>query len=207
MRRRFAAVMKQTAWLGRFARLSLFFAPLVAGAQLGACTFLVEFEERAEAGAGLDGSFEDDAPVTLPDTGAVVPTDARPPETGPGGNPCLGQPQGFNYQPGDPAARCCSGQPVRTDTNDNCGACGLSCNVGAQHQCTAAAGHYYCLGCNLAAGGGNGGCWSNCCSITYFGQGACAPNTCSNGQCDQSKCTQFGATCQVVGDASNICGY
>ena len=78
------------------------------------------------------------------------------------------RPNGYSYD-GVYLDRCCGGNPVRIDSAQNCGACGISCN-GAS--CLQTRGEYYC-GCSS-----NAQCWSKCCS-TYYG----TPYMCAAGNC------------------------
>ncbi|HEX6839127.1 MAG TPA: hypothetical protein VF334_21255 [Polyangia bacterium] len=82
------------------------------------------------------------------------------------------RPNGYNYD-GVFLDRCCGGNPVRVDTAQNCGACGINCN-GAS--CLYTRGEYYC-GCSS-----NAQCWSKCCSTAYGQPYMCAAGNCATNQ-------------------------
>lgn len=82
------------------------------------------------------------------------------------------RPNGYNYD-GVFLDRCCGGNPVRVDTAQNCGACGITCN-GAS--CLLTRGEYYC-GCSS-----NAQCWSKCCSTAYGQPYMCAAGNCATNQ-------------------------
>lgn len=107
---------------------------------------------------------------------------------------------GYNWSPGDDTARCCGGVPLHTNTNQNCGACGIKCNSNNGESCQLLGGHWFCRGCafsNL--------CWSGCCSNS-FSPASCAASDC-NGNCKPSVCPP-GTHC-VVGapNSSDYCAY
>lgn len=79
---------------------------------------------------------------------------------------------GYSYD-GVYLDRCCGGNPVKIDTPQNCGACGINCN-GAS--CNYTRGEYYC-GCSS-----NAQCWSKCCSIAYGTPYMCAAGNCATNQ-------------------------
>ena len=64
---------------------------------------------------------------------------------------------GTNWDQADTWRRCCGGEPLRMDTNENCGVCGIQCNTGDGQSCKANVvnGLYYCEGCFASAA-----CWS-----------------------------------------------
>lgn len=108
---------------------------------------------------------------------------------------------GYNWDPADTWRRCCGGQPLRMDTNTNCGVCGIQCNAADGQSCKAnpVNGLYYCEGCNASAA-----CWSGCCS-TSFGQ----PYRCAASDCD-GNCIACPGTSTCVasgGQASLACVY
>jgi len=76
---------------------------------------------------------------------------------------------GYNYD-GVFLDRCCGGNPVKVNTAQNCGACGINCN-GAS--CNLTRGQYYC-GCSS-----NAQCWSKCCSTAYGTPYMCAAGNCA----------------------------
>jgi hypothetical protein len=79
------------------------------------------------------------------------------------------RPDGYNYD-GVFLDRCCGGAPVKVNTAQNCGACGINCN-GAS--CLLTRGQYYC-GCSS-----NTQCWSKCCSTAYGTPYMCAAGNCA----------------------------
>jgi hypothetical protein len=107
---------------------------------------------------------------------------------------------GYNWDTSDSNARCCGGAPVHTDTNTNCGACGIGCNGGNGESCSLLGGRYFCRGCIY-----NTGCWSQCCSLS-FSPPSCAASDC-NGNCSSKYCPP-GSHC-VVGfpNSSDYCSY
>jgi len=82
------------------------------------------------------------------------------------------RPDGYGYD-GTALDRCCGGNPVRVDSAQNCGACGINCN-GAS--CLLTRGEYYC-GCSS-----NAQCWSKCCSTFYGTPYMCAAGNCATNQ-------------------------
>lgn len=173
---------------------------LAAGTALVAagCTFLVHFDETADTDAGLsgdDGSSDDDRGGGPVDGGGGAET--APPDA----DVCMGQPEGFNYAPADPLARCCGGKPVHIDGDDNCGGCGHGCNLDAGQKCRTQNGHWMCRGC---ANGGD--CWSGCCSTTYM-PFSCTPNMpCNVGTCNDALCGP-NSKCITEAGGSNYCTY
>ena len=112
-------------------------------------------------------------------------------------------PQGFNWEAGVDIARCCSGLPVLTDTNANCGVCGIQCmtaGVTSPQDCQLLGGHYQCVDCAA-----NSECWSGCCAIDTTPY-HCSASDCNTGACVAGLCPAP-STC-VVGNASpNYCAY
>lgn len=158
---------------------------------LAGCSFLVDFVD-----APPDADVADFDAAT--DAAEVIDADAGPIDAAP--DPCVGRPDGYNYDPSDTYARCCDAGAVRTVTEDHCGACFIKCNTGKGQKCQLAGPRYYCRGCSI-----DGDCWSNCCSLE-FGTGLCAASNCTTGSCDVAICKD-GTHCVVPGDASNYCAY
>ncbi len=158
---------------------------IVALASLAsACSFLVEFHDKDDDGSTDGGEFE--AGSIRPDgavqsDGGLVPVDGSLPVDD-GGAPdvvgpftCVGKPDGTASPRGD-RYRCCNQVELDLGSSENCGGCGIACNTGAGHSCVALRGHFVCVGCNKDGGGGNGGCWSGCCTNRVGAdQGVCAP--------------------------------
>jgi hypothetical protein len=139
-----------------------------------------------------DGGSSDEAAV---DAGIDVGIDSNVP-------PCQGKPDGYNWLPGDDTARCCGGQEVHTNTDQNCGVCGIKCNPTGNdptQSCQQLGGHWFCRGCTA-----NSYCWSSCCS-TSFSPYNCAASDCA-GNCI-STCPN-GSHCVLGGGtSSNYCSY
>jgi hypothetical protein len=107
---------------------------------------------------------------------------------------------GFNWKQGDEFARCCGGKPITTNTNSNCGVCGIQCNAGNGETCQLLGGRWFCRGCNTSAG-----CWSKCCSLS-FSPPSCAASDCM-GSCSAQYCPK-GTVCKLgMGISSNYCAY
>jgi hypothetical protein len=107
---------------------------------------------------------------------------------------------GFNWKQGDDYARCCGGKAITTNTNSNCGVCGIQCNGMNGESCMALGGRWFCRGCNTSAG-----CWSKCCSLS-FNPPSCAASDC-NGNCSAQYCP-MGTVCKLgMGTSSNYCAY
>ena len=158
---------------------------------LAGCSFLVDFVDAPpDAAVDFDAGVIDDAAQSA----EADVEDAGPPD------PCVGKPDGFNYDPSDTYARCCDAGAVRTVTEDHCGACFIKCNTAKSQKCQLAGPRYYCRGCTI-----DGDCWSNCCSL-QFGTGLCAASNCTTGACDVAICKD-NTHCVVQGDASNYCSY
>jgi hypothetical protein len=107
---------------------------------------------------------------------------------------------GYAWKQGDTFARCCGGQPVITNTDANCGACGIACNAGNGESCQQLGGRWFCRGCTTS-----NGCWSKCCSKS-FSPYSCAASDCL-GNCSDTYCPP-GTKC-VLGNglSSNYCAY
>lgn len=111
------------------------------------------------------------------------------------------RPDGYNWDPLDTWKRCCGGDPLRMDTNANCGVCGITCDVADGQTCALnpVNGKYYCEGCNASAA-----CWSGCCSQSYGEPYRCAASDC-DGHCIACPA---GAQCvSTPGEASLVCAY
>jgi len=174
-----------------------------AAAVTSGCTLLVQFHddpgEEADAGddapddttASTDGGIEG-APLrdAAPIDAVYCPADAN----------------GLAWRPPDDTARCCGGKAVFTTTVENCGACGIRCNVAAGQTCAKVVDNYYCIGCNDADAGGNAACWSGCCSVSFYKQGLCAASVCATGACNPAVCPA-GTKCKTPPASSNYCGY
>jgi hypothetical protein len=187
----------------------------VAGALMG-CSLLVHFN---------------DAPVTCPEEGGcldgpVSEGDGGPPndvcgslEAGSfcayaGGCQCKycqngacsdtkACPEGFNWEAGVDIARCCGGLPVLTDTNANCGVCGIQCataGVTSPQNCEPLEGHYQCVDCAA-----NNECWSGCCAIDTTPY-HCSESDCNTGDCVAGLCPAPSTCVQGEGTA-NYCSY
>ncbi len=163
---------------------------------MAGCSFLVDFNDAPEADATFDASFDVVAFDGLPTSDANADQDAGDADA----NPCVGKPDGYNYNPSDTYARCCDAGAVRTVTDDECGTCGIKCNTAKGQKCQLAGPHYYCRGCVNSPD-----CWSSCCSLE-FGTGLCAASDCTTGACDPALC-KGGTRCVTPGDASNYCSY
>jgi hypothetical protein len=113
-------------------------------------------------------------------------------------------PQGFNWEAGVDMARCCSGLPVLTDTNANCGVCGVACataGVTGPQDCALLLGHYQCVNCTA-----NNECWSGCCAIDTTPY-HCSESDCNTGACVAGLCPAP-SVCVVGGaGATNYCSY
>jgi len=116
-------------------------------------------------------------------------------------NPPTKRPDGFNWDGSDPWRRCCNGEPLRMDTNENCGVCGISCDPTDGQSCklNPVNVRYYCEGCNASVN-----CWSGCCSTSFGLPYRCAASDCE-GNCiacpGTSTCVNSG------GQASLVCVY
>ena len=106
--------------------------------------------------------------------------------------------EGTQWRPGDDNARCCSGKPIETTSNTNCGVCGVVCNTAKSQSCGALNGHYFCLGCAL-----DPDCWSGCCSLTNGAH--CSPSDCTRGTCHVPNLCPDMSHCQM--DVVNYCSY
>jgi hypothetical protein len=112
-------------------------------------------------------------------------------------------PEGFNWEAGVDIARCCGGLAVMTDTNANCGVCGVPCmtaGVTSVQNCQLISGHYQCGSC-----GANTECWSGCCAIDTT-PNHCAASNCSTGACVAGLCPAP-AHCVPGNGGPNYCSY
>jgi hypothetical protein len=110
------------------------------------------------------------------------------------------QPDSYNWQAGDGTARCCGGKPVHTNTDSNCGVCGIQCNASNGESCQTLGGEWFCRGCVASAA-----CWSHCCSES-FSPYSCAASDCA-GNCDSAVCPA-GSHCVSGGTtSSDYCSY
>lgn len=112
-------------------------------------------------------------------------------------------PEGFNWEAGNPLARCCKGIAVLTNNNENCGVCGVVCQtagVSTPQDCAPVNGHYQCTNCSTPQE-----CWSNCCSSTTTPH--CAPSDCTSvGNC--TNVCPAPAVCKSPGGGlPNYCAY
>jgi hypothetical protein len=112
--------------------------------------------------------------------------------------PSTAFPEGTQWHPGDDNARCCSGKPIETTSNTNCGVCGVTCNTGKKQSCGPLNGHYFCMGCAL-----DPDCWSGCCSLTNAPH--CSPSNCNSGACNVPDVCPAMSHCQS--DVVNYCSY
>lgn len=193
-------------------------APFVTGA----CTVLADFVDKDFDGGrdalapetssivvGKEGGTSEDAGGSIESDGATPPNDAAVVDTGPGPFTCQGQPDGTQV-PGQ-TRRCCNGVETVLTSNQNCGACGLECNTAAGHQCVIKDGNPYCAGCAMDGGGGNGACWTGCCTVPFLQPaGVCAPEfpcgvvipVCNDNTCE----TKGNASCHSSAYGT-YCGY
>jgi hypothetical protein len=204
---------------------------LAALATLTGCSLLVHFDdasvEPCDGGGCLDAPAGDapggDGPSSL-DAGRDAAPDAAPdpcatlPDAAfcayAGGcqckycstgtcsdtRPC---PQGFNWEAGVDVARCCGGLPVMTDTNANCGVCGVRCataGVTSAQDCQLLSGHYQCVDCAA-----NSECWSGCCAIDTTPY-HCSESNCNTGACPSGLCPSP-STCVQAAGGPNYCTY
>ncbi|HEY8042321.1 MAG TPA: hypothetical protein VIF15_21105 [Polyangiaceae bacterium] len=107
---------------------------------------------------------------------------------------------GFNWTAGDDTARCCGGKPLHTNTDSDCGACGIQCNGGNGESCQALGGHWFCRGCVASAA-----CWSKCCSNS-FSPPSCAASDCA-GNCSATYCPPGTHCASGGGVSSDYCSY
>jgi hypothetical protein len=107
---------------------------------------------------------------------------------------------GYPWKQGDPYARCCGGQPVITNTNANCGACGIACNAQNGESCQELGGRWFCRGCTTSSG-----CWSKCCSKSFVPY-SCAASDCQ-GNCSDTYCPPGTKCVPGNGVSSNYCAY
>ncbi len=112
-------------------------------------------------------------------------------------------PQGFNWEAGVDNARCCGGLPVLTNTNANCGVCGVQCmtaGVTSPQDCKLLSGHYQCVDCAA-----NSECWSGCCAIDTTPY-HCSESDCNTGACVPGLCPAP-SICVAVSGSPNYCSY
>jgi hypothetical protein len=112
-------------------------------------------------------------------------------------------PEGFNWEAGSDLARCCAGLAVLTDTNANCGVCGIQCataGVSSPQNCALLDGHYQCVDCAA-----NADCWSGCCA-TDTTPYHCAESDCNTGACVAGLCPAP-STCVFDAGETNYCSY
>ena len=149
-----------------------------------------------EAGDEDGGAVDDAFAGPSPDAIDYVPDGA-----GDAGhrNECEGQPASHQWDPSNPLARCCGGAPVLTNTNDNCGVCGIRCNESNGESCQELDGHWFCRGCIA-----NAGCWSGCCATSYSPP-SCSPADCE-GHCRNDICPA-GTHCVDGTNTSDYCSY
>ena len=180
---------------------------VVATAALTGCSLLVHFNDAPDSCA--DGGCPDAQPdpcVALAD-GAICAYA--------GGCQCqycnagvcsptkTACPEGFNWEAGVDIARCCDGLPVTTDTNANCGVCGVQCataGVTSAQDCQLLSGHYQCVDCAA-----NNECWSGCCAIDTTPY-HCSESDCNTGACVAGLCPAP-STCVAGASAPNYCTY
>jgi hypothetical protein len=137
---------------------------------------------------------------------ANVPIDANPPpvDSAPPPPSCAGQPDGFNWDPNDPTARCCGGQTMHESdftTNANCGVCGIPCNAANGESCTLFGGHWFCAGCVASPS-----CWSGCCSTTFAPTYLCSASNCQ-GVCNDAICPPGSHCVDGLPNSSDYCAY
>jgi hypothetical protein len=111
---------------------------------------------------------------------------------------------GFNWEAGVDVARCCGGLPVLTDTNANCGVCGIECmtaGVTSPQDCELLNGHYQCVSCAA-----NSECWSGCCAIDTTPY-HCSESDCNTGACVAGLCPAPSTCVQASGVGTNYCTY
>jgi hypothetical protein len=112
-------------------------------------------------------------------------------------------PEAFNWEAGNDLARCCSGLAVLTDTNENCGVCGIHCataGVSSPQNCALLSGHYQCVDCTA-----NTDCWSGCCAIDTTPY-HCSASDCNTGDCVAGLCPAPSTCVSATGDP-NYCSY
>lgn len=112
-------------------------------------------------------------------------------------------PEGFNWEAGVDIARCCGGLAVLTDTNANCGVCGVQCmtaGVSSPQNCQLLSGHYQCVNCAA-----NTECWSGCCAIDTTPY-HCSESNCNTGACVPGLCPAP-SQCVPGSGGPNYCSY
>jgi hypothetical protein len=196
----------------RFAPERRAFAALVAS--LGtACSLLVDFTSKplpaCDAGDCVDATAEPtgdaDSCGSLPDGAVCDYLDCTTCTLCENGACRLKKacPNGYNWDAKNPLARCCGGLAVLTNTNANCGVCGVVCQTagGPSQDCQSIDGHYLCVGCNA-----NDECWSQCCSTTPT-PAHCAASDCNSGACPPGICPSPSKCVLGVSNAPNYCAY
>jgi len=99
--------------------------------------------------------------------------------------------------------RCCGGQAVKLNGDENCGGCGIRCQNG--YHCISPGAtdpRMFWCGCNT-----NADCWSNCCgtgNVPNSAAKACAPSTCGDTALCQG-CPPH-STCEMT-DPHYYCHY
>ena len=165
-------------------------------------------------GPAVDGSPLGEAGVDAPDPCSTLPDGAVCAYAGAcncqycAAGACSPQvkacPQGFNWEAGVDIARCCGGLPVLTDTNANCGVCGVACataGVTSPQDCQLLLGHYQCVSC-----GANDECWSGCCAIDTSPY-HCSESDCNTGACVAGLCPSPSTCVQGGAGGANYCTY
>jgi hypothetical protein len=178
-------------------------ASLEAGTRHDAHLPLVDGARAMDGSQPIDSSPpDDDANAPAFDANAPfdanVPLDANPPPS------CVGEPDGFNWDPNDPTARCCKGVLAHESdfiTDTNCGACGIACNAGNGESCMLFGGHYFCEGCVASAS-----CWSGCCSTSFAPTQLCAASDCA-GNCSNAFCPPGTHCVNGLPNSSDYCSY
>jgi hypothetical protein len=205
----------------------------VAAAMVAGCSLLVQFDDAAidacADGACVDGAASDGSGPLDGGANAEARSDVRidaPPdpcaalEAGAycgyaGACQCMycsngacshttACPQGFNWEAGVDEARCCSGLPILTNTNANCGVCGVRCEtagVTSAQDCRLLGGHYQCANCAA-----NSECWTGCCAIDTTPY-HCAESDCNTGACVAGLCPAPSRCVQGSGTQLNYCTY
>jgi hypothetical protein len=174
---------------------------------LTGCSLLVHFNDAPTDASSSHDAGTDSAPdpcITL-EAGALCAYTGCQCQYCSGGT-CSDEkmcPQGFNWEAGVDIARCCNGLPVLTNTNANCGVCGVECataGVTSPQDCQLLSGHYQCVDCAA-----NNECWSGCCAIDTTPY-HCSESDCNTGACPPGICPAP-STCVPGTSAPNYCTY